>query len=86
MLPFELPPEGPNYYTLDDSARYGIHVDKNGDGRPEIGYHVRTRTQYRTPGTFLYHTGVVDSPWDPDLHVYKSFRLFRSLNGGNRSW
>jgi hypothetical protein len=76
VIPFELPPEGPNYYNLDDSARYGFHVDWDGNGKPEVSYYVRTKTKVRNGNTFLYATGGVDSLNDPDLNVTQTWTLY----------
>ena len=51
VIPFEAPPEGPNYYNLDDSARYGLHVDQDGKGKPEIYWYLRTHTTH----IFIYY-------------------------------
>jgi hypothetical protein len=76
VIPFEAPPEGPNYYNLDDSARYGLHVDQDGNGKPEISWYLRTKTEVRNGNTFLYATGPVTSLHDPDLNVTQTWTLW----------
>ena len=76
VIPFEAPPEGPNYYNLDDSARYGLHVDQDGNGKPEISWYLRTNTKVRNGNTFLYATGAVTSLNDPDLNVTQTWTLY----------
>ena len=44
VIPIEIPAEGPNYYNLDDTVRYRIEVDNNGDGKGDLHYALRTRT------------------------------------------
>ncbi len=39
-IPGEDPAAGPNYYTFSPTARYDIYADKNGDGKPDITWHV----------------------------------------------
>ena len=34
-IPAEDPAAGPNYYTFSPTARYGIHIDRNGDARAD---------------------------------------------------
>ncbi len=41
VLPGEDPAAGPNYYTFSPTARYGIYIDKNGDGKADISYYFR---------------------------------------------
>jgi hypothetical protein len=53
-IPGEDPAAGPNYYTFSPRARYNVHIDRTGDGRPEITYRFRFRLR---PGTlFLGNT------------------------------
>jgi hypothetical protein len=40
-IPGEDPAAGPNYYTFSPAARYNIHIDRNGDARPDITYQFR---------------------------------------------
>ena len=35
-IPGEVPANGPNFFGWDDRARYYIHVDNTGDGRPDV--------------------------------------------------
>src|SRR4051794_13822723 len=74
VIPIEIPAEGPNYYNLDDSVRYRIEVDNNGDGKGDLHFALRTRTT-NAPGTFLYNTGPVTSLHDPDLAVKQRWTL-----------
>ena len=45
FIPGEDPAAGPNYYTFSPRARYNIHIDRTGDGRPEITYRFRFKTK-----------------------------------------
>jgi hypothetical protein len=53
-IPGEDPAAGPNWYTFSQSARYVIHADKNGDGKPDISW--RFRFKNRAPVAFLQNT------------------------------
>ncbi len=81
-IPIEVPSSGPNYYNLDDSARYRIMVDWNGDGRAERTWILRTKTRTRNEDTFLYTLGQVTSPNDPDLNVVQTWKLYQKDGDG----
>jgi Domain of unknown function (DUF4331) len=53
-IPGEDPAAGPMWYTFSQSARYLIHVDKNGDGKPDVTW--RFRFKNREPVAFLQNT------------------------------
>jgi hypothetical protein len=60
-VPLEAPDGGPNFYEFGDDVLYKIHIDNDGDRRPEITYELRFTTRLRNPDTFLYNTGPIDS-------------------------
>ena len=74
VIPIEIPAEGPNYYNLDDTVRYRIEVDNNGDGKGDLHFALRTKTSY-ADGTFLYNTGPVTSLNSPNLAVKQRWTL-----------
>jgi Domain of unknown function (DUF4331) len=41
FIPGEDPAAGPNYFTFSPTARYNVHIDRTGDGKPEITYRFR---------------------------------------------
>ncbi|MGH8888178.1 MAG: DUF4331 domain-containing protein [Acidothermaceae bacterium] len=59
--PFEDPAGGPNFYEFADDVLYEIHVDNDGDGRPNVSYQFRFNTVYEIPDTFLYNVGPITS-------------------------
>ncbi len=64
-VPLQEPAGGPNFYEFGDDVRYEIHIDNNGDARPDVTYRFQFQTRLRDPGTFLYNTGPIlslDSP------------------------
>jgi hypothetical protein len=81
VIPIEIPAEGPNYYNLDDTVRYRIEVDNNGDGKGDLHFALRTKTT-NAPGTFLYNTGPVTSLHDPDLAVTQRWTLTLAKGNG----
>ena len=42
--PFEEPSAGPNWYGFSESAKYVIHFDNTGDGKPDVSYEFRFKT------------------------------------------
>jgi len=57
----QLPASGPNFFEFGDDVLYEIHVDSNGDARPDLTYQFRFRTELRNDRTFLYNTGPIES-------------------------
>src|SRR5690242_12394296 len=60
-VPLQLPAAGPNVFEFGDDVLYEIHIDSNGDGRPDLTYQFRFRTELRNDKTFRYHTGPIES-------------------------
>jgi len=82
VIPLEAPPEGPNYYNLDDSARYRFNIDWNGDGKADRTWTLRTHTTTAYPGTFLYNIGPIHSISDANLNVRQSWTLWSQKGDG----
>jgi len=80
--PFQEPAGGPNFYQWAQYTNYDIHIDNNGDGRPDITYRWKFTTHTRNKDTFLYNTGPVNSLTDPNLNIYQTYDLTR-VKGGN---
>ncbi len=38
---------GPNYFSLDSTALYQIHVDNNGDAKPDLTFRFRFTNTYK---------------------------------------
>ena len=49
-IPFEDPAGGPNFYRFDDRAPYYVNVDNTGDGKYDVRYRFRFKTQGPQPG------------------------------------
>ena len=82
VIPLEAPSEGPNYYNLDDSARYRFNIDWNGDGKADRTWTLRTHTTTAYPGTFLYNIGPIHSIGDANLNVRQSWTLWSQKGDG----
>jgi len=80
---FQEPAQGPNFYPFDNKARYEIHVDNNGDAKPDITYRWSfkdvdlrgTAERGATDGTFLLNDGPVRSFNDPSLKFKQTYDL-----------
>jgi Domain of unknown function (DUF4331) len=81
-IPFEEPAGGPNFYLWAPNVRYDINIDNNGDAKPDIIYRWVFTTHFRTPGSFLYNTGVVNHINDPTLNIFQTYDLYR-IKGDN---
>ena len=60
-MPFQEPAGGPNFYFFDDSVRYEINVDNDGDAEADIIYRFEFDSGYQSEDTFLYATGPVEA-------------------------
>ena len=74
-IPGEVPANGPNFHGFDDRARYYVHIDNSGDGRPDISYRFQFKTQIRNKESFLYAGPGTDS-YDK-LNVIQRYNLVR---------
>ena len=80
---FQEPAQGPNFYPFDSKARYEIHVDNNGDAKPDITYRWTfkdvdnrgTADRGATDGTFLLNDGPVNSFDDATLKFKQTYTL-----------
>ena len=84
-IPFEDPAGGPNYYRFDPTVLYALNIDNNGDGREDVAYHFRFKTQVSNPNTFLYNTGPIDTPANQadNLSVKQTYSVTRVTKSGS---
>ena len=61
FVPLQTPAGGPNFFSFGDDVLYEIHIDNNGDAKPDITYQFRFRTVNTIPDTFLYNVGPIES-------------------------
>src|SRR3954452_6281194 len=81
--PFSEPAGGPNFFPWATDAAYDIHIDNNGDAKPDITYRwtfkdvdVRgTQERGKVDGTFLYADGPVTSLDDANLLFRQTYDL-----------
>jgi hypothetical protein len=81
--PFQDPAGGPNYYRFDPTVRYELKIDNTGDAREDVIYRFRFSTSVANGNTFLYNTGQVTSPTDPDLNVKQTYTVTRLTQDGS---
>jgi hypothetical protein len=81
-IPFEEPNGGPNFYPFATDATYNIHVDNDGDAKPDASFRWTFKTEDRRgTNTFLYNNGPVTSLDDENLLVRQTYKLESSFDG-----
>jgi hypothetical protein len=73
----EVPGSGPNFFNWDDKARYYIHIDNTGDGRPDVSYRYQFKTTVKNPNSFLYALPGASGYNDPKLNVIQRYSIVR---------
>ena len=92
FAPFSVPGQGPNFYpwATKDTARYNIHVDSDGDARPDKTFRFEFTTRDMrddvvypdaADGSFIYNNGPVTSFDDENL----LFRQYYSVTEVGRN-
>ena len=76
-IPLADPAGGPNFYPLDEDARYYVKIDNSGDGREDVAYRWDFTTRFRNPNSFLYAAPTVDTVNDPDLNLVQTYDLYK---------
>jgi Domain of unknown function (DUF4331) len=83
-IPLADPAGGPNFYPLDENARYYVKIDNTGDGYEDVAYRWDFKTRFRSPNSFLYAAPTVDSVNDPDLNLVQTYDLYKETYNKNR--
>ena len=83
-IPGEVPANGPNFFRFDDRARYYIHTDNNGDGKPNVSYRFQFKTKVN-PKSYLQAFPGVESINDPKLYQRQRYSIFREVHRGGRT-
>jgi hypothetical protein len=82
-IPLEAPFGGPNFFEFGDDVLYRINVDNTGDGKPDIVYEFRFKTDIVNPDTFLYNTGPIDRLTSPNFNRPQRYSV-TEIRGGRR--
>ena len=83
-IPLEEPAGGPNFNAFGEDVVYALNIDNTADGKEDIVYEFRFRTETRNGDTFLYNTGPIDSLSDPDWNRPQFYSLTR-LDGKRKT-
>src|SRR6478736_6143848 len=86
-IPLQTPAGGPNFYEFGDDVLYEVHVDNDGDGRPNVTYQFRFTTTITNEETFLYNTGPITALNSPSWNRRQSYSVTKVVyhGGGARS-
>jgi hypothetical protein len=76
-IPLADPAGGPNFYPLDENARYYVKIDNTGDGYEDVAYRWDFSSRFRNPNSFLYAAPTVDSVRDPDVNFVQTYDLYK---------
>jgi hypothetical protein len=82
FIPFELPYGGPNFNEFAEDVLYEIKISNRGNARADIVYQFRFHTRVRDPHTFLYNTGPISSPTDPNWNRPQTYTVTRVSEDG----
>ncbi|MDO8483615.1 MAG: DUF4331 domain-containing protein [Candidatus Limnocylindrales bacterium] len=82
-IPLQEPAGGPNFFPFDDTVRYEIHIDNNGDARPDASYDFRFSSQPKATNfagipTFLYNDGPITSLTDENWLAPQTYNVERN--------
>jgi hypothetical protein len=80
-IPLQGPAGGPNFYEFGDDVLYEIHVDNDGDARPDVTYQFRFTTTVRNPNSFLYNSGPITALDDPDWNRRQFYSVTKLVEG-----
>ena len=84
-IPSQRPDGGPNFYEFADDVLYGIHIDNDGDGLPEITYEFRFETINTIPESFLYNDGPITALTGPGAAQWNRRQRFMLTRVDNES-
>jgi hypothetical protein len=88
--PFLEPSNGPNYFPFDPNVLYEMKVDNNRDGKDDIVFQFRFKTEIRQPGLFTGFVGdlarippitSLDGPGSEGLSLRQTYTVTMVKNG-----
>jgi len=82
FIPFQAPDSGPNFFEFADDVLYEIHVANSGASDSDITYQFRFQTRILNPNTFLYNTGPIGSPTDPNWNRPQTYSVTKVTAAG----
>ena len=84
------PSNGPNYFPFDPNVKYVMNVDNDQDGKTEISFEFRFKTEIRQPGVFTGYVGgiagippitALDGPGSEGLSLRQTYTVTMIKNG-----
>src|SRR5262249_38648124 len=84
------PSNGPNYFPFDPNVQYVMNVDNNEDGKADISFVFRFKTEIRQPGVFTGYVGgiagipqitALDGPGSEGLSLRQTYSVTMIKNG-----
>lgn len=78
-IPLQQPGGGPNFHRFDDSVRYSIRCDNEGDSIPDLNWNFDFETAYNFPGEFLYNLGPIDN--EANLNITQTYTVTLTADG-----
>jgi hypothetical protein len=84
------PSNGPNYFPFDPNVKYVMNVDNNQDGKTDISFEFRFKTEIRQPGVFTGFVGgiggfpqitALDGPGSQGLSLRQTYSVTMVKNG-----
>src|SRR6516164_3808040 len=84
------PSNGPNYFPFDPNVKYVMNVDNNQDGKTEISFEFRFKTEIRQPGVFTGYVGgiagippitALDGPGSEGLSLRQTYTVTMIKDG-----
>jgi Domain of unknown function (DUF4331) len=76
-IPLADPAGGPNFFPLDEDAKYYVKIDNTGDGYEDVAYRWDFETKFRNPNSFLYAVPPVSSVNDRNLNLVQTYDLYK---------
>ena len=82
--PFLEPANGPNYFPFDPNILYEMKIDNDHDGKPDVTFQFRFKTEIRLPGVFTGFVGnlagippitALDGPGSTGLSLRQSYTV-----------
>jgi hypothetical protein len=83
-IPGEVPANGPNFFRFDDRARYYIHIDNTGDGKPDVSYRFVFDSKVN-PDSYLPAFPGVESINDPKLYQRQTYDVIRETHKNGKT-
>ncbi len=81
-IPLQQPGGGPNFHPFDDTVRYRIHIDNNGDAKDDVTYTIRFTNKAKSGrdgiSSFLYNNGPLTTVKDENWLAPQEFKVERT--------